>query len=174
MKFNDNFDISTLSRAELLGFLEDASLNWLAHDGLWFQAVEDRYGTETASLCNQKAIAQYSQIEAKRIMKRLGLPKDGGIPALMTALKFRMYHLINKQDFQEVSEKRCIFRMVTCRVQQARRSKGLPDYPCRSVGIEEYSNFGRSIDSRIETRCIGCPPDAHTDDYWCSWEFTLK
>ena len=153
--------------------LEDASLNWLAHDGLWFQAVEEKYGTENASLCNQKAIAQYSQIEAKRIMRRLGLPKDGGIPALMTALKFRMYHLINRQEFLEVSDNRCIFRMVTCRVQQARRAKGLPDYPCKPVGVAEYSHFGQAIDPRIKTLCIGCPPDAHNEDYWCSWEFTL-
>ena len=169
-----DMNITTLSKEEILGFLEDASLNWLAHDGLWFQSVEEKYGTESASLCNQKAIAQYSEIEAKRIMKRLKLPKDGGIPALMTALKFRMYHLINRSDFQEVTDNRCIFRMVTCRVQNARKTKGLPDYPCKPVGIQEYSHFARTIDPRIETRCIGCPPDAHSDDYWCSWEFTLK
>ena len=171
---NQDFNIKALSKEEILGFLEDASLNWLAHDGLWFQAVENRYGTENASLCNQKAIAQYSQIEAKRIMKRLNLPRDGGISALMTALKFRMYHLINRSDFQEVSENRCIFRMVTCRVQNARKAKGLPDYPCKPVGVEEYSHFARAIDPRIKTRCLGCPPDAHSDDYWCSWEFTLE
>ncbi len=165
-------DIRQLSKEEILGFLEDASLNWLAHDGLWFQAVEEKFGTESASRCNQKAIAQYSEIEAKRIMKRLNLPQNGGIPALITALRFRMYHLINKQDFIEISEKRCIFRMISCRAQDARRKKGLPSYPCKPVGIEEYSHFAQSIDSRIKTKCIGCPPDL-SNDCWCSWEFTV-
>lgn len=168
-----NADFRNLSKEELLGLLEDASLNWLAHDGLWFQAVEENFGIENASLCNQKAIAKYSQIEAKRIMKRLNLPKDGGIPILMRAMKFRMYHLINKQEFREVSEKRCVFRMVACRVQDARRRKGLPDYPCKPVGMEEYRHFAQTIDGRIKTRCLGCPPDKHTDDYWCSWEFYM-
>lgn len=168
-----NADFQNLSKEELLGLLEDASLNWLAHDGLWFQAVEENFGIENASLCNQKAIAKYSRIEAKRIMKRLQLPNDGGIPTLMKALKFRMYHLINKQEFLDVSEKKCVFRMVTCRVQDARRKKGLPDYPCKPVGMEEYSNFAKTIDNRIKTRCIGCPPDKHTEDYWCSWEFYM-
>ena len=168
-----NADFRNLSKKELLGLLEDASLNWLAYDGLWFQAVEEYFGIENASLCNQKAIAKYSRIEAKRIMKRLHLPPDGGISTLMRALKFRMYHLINKQEFLDVSEKRCVFRMVACRVQNARRKKGLPDYSCKPVGIEEYSNFAKTIDDRIKTRCIGCPLDKHTEGYWCSWEFYI-
>jgi len=166
--------IEELSHDELLGLLKDASLNWLAHDGLWFQAVEKKYGTEAASLCNQGAIAQYSEIEAKRIKKRFGMEDDGGIPVLMEALKYRMYHLINRQDFIEVSEKRCVFRMVECRVQQARKRKGLPDYPCKPVGIKEYTHFAKAIDSRIQTRCVACPPDRHDDDFWCAWEFFIE
>ena len=166
-------DIQDLSRDELLGLLEDSALNWLAHDGLWFQAVEERFGTEQAGLCNQQAIAAYSEIEAKRIMRRFGFT-DGGIRSLMQALKFRMYHLINRQEFVEVSEDRVIFRMVDCRVQQARKKKGLPDYPCKAVGIAEYTHFAKTIDPLIETRCIACPPDEHPSHFWCSWEFRMK
>ena len=164
--------IEDLGREELLGLLQDASLNWLAHDGLWFQSVEEKFGTEEASFCNQKAIASYSEIEAKRIMRRFNLT-NGGIPMLMQALKFRMYHLINQQDFIEVSENRCVFRMKECRVQQARKKKGLPNYPCKPVGIKEYSHFAKTIDPGIKTRCIACPPDYHPDEYWCAWEFYI-
>ena len=34
-----------LSKEELFGWLKDAALNWLAHDGLWFRAAEERFGT---------------------------------------------------------------------------------------------------------------------------------
>jgi hypothetical protein len=166
-------EIQDLSRDELLGLLEDASLNWLAHDGLWFQAVEERFGTGEAGLCNHQAIAAYSEIEARRIMRRFGL-KGGGIPSLMQALKFRMYHLINRQEFSEISEDRLVFRMLDCRVQEARRKKGLPDYPCKPVGINEYRHFAKAIDPRIETRCIACPPDDHSNHFWCAWEFRLS
>lgn len=166
-------EIADLDRDELIGMLEDASLNWLAHDGLWFQAVENRYGTDAGRQCSGEAIAAYSEIEAKRIMRRFGIPENGGIPALMLAMRFRMYHLINKQDFIEVTDHRCIFRMRECRVQSIRKKKGLPDYPCKSVGIEEYSHFAKAVDSRIETRCIACPPDEHPDEFWCAWEFKL-
>ncbi|MGA2404558.1 MAG: DUF6125 family protein [Syntrophobacteraceae bacterium] len=171
MDYDDNLD--SLTKGDLLGLLKDASLNWLAHDGLWFQAVEQEFGTEKASLCNQRAIAQYSEIEAKRIMRRMNIPANGGIAALMQALKFRMYHLINKQDFIEVSDNHCIFRMRECRVQIARKKKGLPDYPCKPVGTLEYTHFASAVDTRIRTRCVACPPDIHADDVWCAWEFTI-
>ena len=53
MKFKS---IDDLDRAELAGLLEDAALNWLALDGLWFQAVEKKFGTEEASICGKNAI----------------------------------------------------------------------------------------------------------------------
>ena len=52
--------------------------------------------------------------------------------------------------------------------------KNLPDYPCKSAGLVEYTYFARAIDPRIQTECIGCPPDAHPDDWYCAWRFSLK
>ena len=61
-----------------------------------------------------------------------------------------------------------------CRVQDARKRKGLDDFPCREVGIEEYSRFASTIDPRVRTRCIHCPPGEHPEDSWCAWEFYLE
>ncbi|MGD8555326.1 MAG: DUF6125 family protein, partial [Anaerolineales bacterium] len=55
----------------------------------------------------------------------------------------------------------------------ARHRKGLPDFPCKQVGLVEYAGFASTIDPRIQTRCIACPPDPHPDSFWCAWEFTL-
>jgi hypothetical protein len=64
--------------------------------------------------------------------------------------------------------------MRDCRVQAARKRRGLPDFPCKPVGLIEYSGFARTIDPRISTRCLACPPDPHPPDIWCAWEFTLE
>jgi hypothetical protein len=64
--------------------------------------------------------------------------------------------------------------MHDCRVQSARQRKGLPDFPCKPVGLVEYATFAETIDPRIETRCLTCPPDAHPADHHCGWEFRLK
>jgi hypothetical protein len=166
-------NIKSLTADELRDWLRDAALNWLAHDGLWFRAAEEAYGQEAAITLDKKAWESFTVIEAKRIMKRLGLEPGGGIPALVRALAFRLYAHINAQEVSEASDRRCIFRMKNCRVQEARKRQGLADFPCREVGLVEYSGFARTVDPRIETRCIYCPPDPHPTDSWCAWEFSL-
>ncbi|OPX18508.1 hypothetical protein BXT86_00845 [candidate division WOR-3 bacterium 4484_100] len=174
MSLSPIIEPSEMESEELYSLLVDAAKNWLAHDGLWFQAVEKRFGIESAIELDREAWKEFTQIEARRIMKRLGMKPGGGIPALAQALKFRLYAYINQQEITEVSEDRCVFRMLSCRVQEARKRKGLPDFPCKSVGIVEYTYFARVIDPRIETRPIFCPPDPHPPDCFCAWEFILK
>jgi len=167
-------EVKDLSKEELFELLTDASKNWLAHDGLWFRAVERKYDIEAAMELDRKAWEKFTVIEAKRIMKRFQIEPGGGIPALVQALKFRLYAYINVQEVLEVSDTRCVFRMNRCRVQEARKRQGLPDFPCKSVGIVEYSGFAKTIDPRIKTTCQICPPDPHPPDVWCSWEFKLE
>lgn len=166
--------LHAMSKEELIAIIVDDAKNWLAHDGLWFQAVEKAHGMEAAIAADRDAWRYFTVIEAKRIMERLGLKPGGGIPALVEALNHRFYAKLNLQECVEVTPTRAVFRMVDCRVQSARKRKGLADFPCKTVGIVEYSEFARAIDPRIATKCITCPPDDHPDDCWCAWEFTLE
>ena len=162
-----------LSKEELINIIIDDAKNWLAHDGLWFQAIERRYGMDVAVDADIEAWRYFTAIEAKRIMNRLDMQPGGGIPALIECLKHRFYARLNLQDCIEQTENRVVFRMLDCRVQSARKRKGLPDHPCKSVGIVEYGEFAKAVDPRIETCCIACPPDPHPEEFWCAWEFTL-
>ena len=166
--------IGDLDRQELLALARDFGVRWLAHDGLWFQAVEAERGMAEAIRHDKSAWERFTVIEARRIMRFLGLEPGGGLPALLRALNFRLYALVNEQEVVERSEKHCVFRMRDCRVQSARRRKGMDDFPCKEVGIEEYGRFAATIDPRITTRCLYCPPDEHPEDAWCAWEFTLE
>jgi len=165
--------LRALPKEELIRIIVDDAKNWLAHDGLWFQAVEKADGLEKAISADTEAWEKFTVIEAKRIMARLGLAPGGGLKALEECLKHRLYARLNSQKFELLNEKRAVFRMLDCRVQSARKKKGLPDFPCKSVGLVEYAGFARTVDPRIETRCIACPPDKHPAEYWCGWEFTL-
>lgn len=170
---NNRDALRQLSKDQLIDLLEDAAKNWLAHDGLWFLAAEEKFDMETAIALDKRAWEQFTVIEAKRMMRRLNIEPGGGLPALKKALQFRLYAHINVQEIVDVDEHTFIFRMNRCRVQTARQRKGLPDFPCKPVGLVEYANFAATIDPRIRTRCIACPPDPHPDNYWCAWEFTL-
>ena len=162
------------SKEELINFLEDAAKNWLAHDGLWFLVAEDTFDMETAIELDRRAWEKFTVIEAKRIMQRLGIEPGSGLEALERALGYRLYAYLNVQECIRVNGRTLVFRMNECRVQTARKRKGLSDFPCKPVGLVEYGNFARTIDPRFRTRCIVCPPDSHPEEYWCAWEFTLE
>ncbi|MHA1234102.1 MAG: DUF6125 family protein [Promethearchaeota archaeon] len=167
-------DLEGLTKEELMDYIEDLSKNWLAIDGTWFQAVEKEFGLEKAIELDVAQWKRFTIIEAKRIMRRFNIQENGGILALVKALNYRVYANINVQETVEISENRCIFRMNDCRVQSARKRRNLPDFPCKSVGIVEYEDFAKTIDPRIKTKCICCPPDQHPDNYYCAWEFTIE
>jgi hypothetical protein len=165
--------LRSLDKEDLVRIVMDDAKSWLAHDGLWFQAVEGAHGIDAAIAADRAAWERFTVIEARRIMDRLGTKPGGGIPALLECLKHRLYARLNTQEVTEVSEMRAVFVMRDCRVQAARKRKGLPDFPCKSVGLVEYAEFARAVDPRIRTRCIACPPDDHPEDLWCAWEFTM-
>ena len=101
------------------------------------------------------------------------IPENSGLEGLKKALSFRLYSRLNLQSISEDTENSFVFKMNRCRVQFSRNRKGLPDFPCKSVGIVEYSGFAKVIDSRIKTTCIACPPDEHPQEFYCAWKFEI-
>lgn len=166
--------LADFDRETLIGMLEDFAKNWLAHDGLWFQAVERRDGLDAAIKLDEEAWEKFSEIEARRIMARHNIAAGSGLDGLKRALGFRLYALLNTQKVASVTPTSFDYFMVECRVQHARRQKQMAPFPCKSVGLIEYSVFARTIDNRIKTECICCPPDAEAGgDYWCGWRFSI-
>jgi len=161
-----------MEKEKLISLIDAMSVNWLANDGLWFQAVENSHDMYTSKRCNDTCWTRYSPVEAAMIKSFLQLPRQSGLSGLEQALSFRLYARVNEQA-SERSGDELIFRIVKCRVQEARRRKGLPDYPCKSAGVVEYQTFARMIDSRIRTDCIGCPPDEHPETWVCAWRFYI-
>jgi len=159
---------------EKLEALRDAlAVNWLATDGVWFQAVEFSKGMLDAKRINDSCWAQFSPFEARSIKKLLDLPENPGLEGLKKALGLRLYASVNVQSIVDETENSFTFRMNECRVQVARKRKGLEDYPCKSGGLIEYSSFAETIDPRIRTECLACPPDPHPEEYFCAWRFTI-
>jgi hypothetical protein len=164
----------SMDREQLLKALQMFAKNWLAHDGCWFLAAEDRDGMEAAIELDAASWKRFAAAEARRIMETFDIPAGGGLESLAKALDLRMYAMVNDQHAEWSDDgARLRFVMDTCRVQATRRRKGLPDFPCKSVGIVEFTTFAKTVDPRIRTACIECPPEASEDRY-CTWEFYLE
>lgn len=153
--------------------VEEMAKRWLAMDGLWFQAAEQKFGMDAAIELDKEAWRRFSPIEAKRIMNFLGIEPGGGLDALARCLDYRCYAYINEQEIERVDENTLVLKMIKCRVQDARHRKNMDPFPCKEVGIIEYETFAKTVDPRIESRCIACPPDEEKRDFWCGWEFKL-
>ncbi|MBN2800065.1 MAG: hypothetical protein JXX28_13050 [Deltaproteobacteria bacterium] len=164
--------IEDLPREALLELLSDFAKNWLAHDGLWFQAVERHHGLEHAMQLDAEAWARFSPIEARRIRALLQLSAAPGLEGLEEAMNFRLYARLNEQSAVRDGD-RLVFTMHRCRVQEARRRRGLPPFPCKEVGVVEYTEFAKAIDPRIQAAPLHCPPDDPVEGVACQWAFTL-
>jgi hypothetical protein len=154
--------------------LTDAAKNWFAMDGLWFQAVEKKYGMEAALELDREVWEQFAVIEAHRLKEQLALPERGGLDALEIAFNNRLASRLNKLEILRLDKETLIVVTKTCRVQAARTRKGMAEFPCLSVGMVEFPVFARTIDPRIVTTCISCPPATQPGIPYCSWKFTLE
>jgi hypothetical protein len=162
-----------LPKETLLKIIDAYAKAWQAMDGAYFLALEKRFGMDVAIEMDKEAWKIFSPIEAKRIMKEFNIQQEGGLESLEEALMYRVYARLNIQSTERVDDNTLVFKMNECRVQLARNRKGLPDFPCKQVGLIEYEEFAKTIDPRIKTRCIACPPDPHPEEYYCAWEFTM-
>jgi hypothetical protein len=165
-------ELAGMSRDELIRLLDVYAKNWLAHDGSWFLAAEERLGMDAAIELDRESWRRFTVAEARRIMEAFFIPPGGGLQALEKALKYRLYAMVNRQKATWTADGALEFQMIECRVQSTRRRKGLPDFPCKSVGIVEYTEFARTVDPRIQTECIACPPETVGNSY-CTWRFTI-
>ncbi len=171
---------ASLDTTQLEALLDTLGKVWLAMDGVWFQAVEKLDGMEGAKQVNDACWNLFAPLEALRAKAVLGLPERGGLDALEAALAHRLHSRISEVAFSREAEDgregegALILGVLKCRVQAARRRKGLEDYPCKSAGMVEYGQFARFIDPRISTVCLACPPDALPEGTFCSWRFRLE
>jgi hypothetical protein len=154
--------------------LVDAARNWLTMDGLWFLSVERAFGLEHAMELDKQVWREFSRIEAERIKRHLALPEGGGLDALEQALPARLISLVNEFVIRRPDAGTLEYFLPRCRTQDARERKGFPLFPCREIGMVEYSVFAATIDPRIRTTCIACPPDPEPRNFRCGWRFTLR
>ncbi|MGB9616146.1 MAG: DUF6125 family protein [Desulfomonilaceae bacterium] len=160
--------------AELIALIQDLAKTWVASDGTWFQAVEAHAGMAAAKEINDRCWANFAALEAMKILAFLGLPQGCGLSGLQKALEFRTYSVINAHTTEFLEDGSLLLTFQECRVQDSRRRKKMQDYPCKSAGMIEYSNFAAFIDNRIATQCVYCPPDPLGPDQYCSWRFTMS
>ena len=163
--------LASKDKEELIDLLFYHLRNYWAVDGLYFIGIEERFGTEAATEIDAWVWEVMGRIEAKKLKALLGI-EGNDIPAVFRALKHSGWSLdLEFKEYEEGGRDRAIIRNRKCRVQNTRLGKGLGEFPCKKVRWGFLKSFAKEFDPDIEVKCNVCPPDEHSQDLWCEWEF---
>jgi hypothetical protein len=60
---------------------------WMSHDARWFMAVAQAHGMEAANRINQAAVHETAKVEAHRLARAFGLPKEMTLADVLLAVE---------------------------------------------------------------------------------------
>jgi len=147
--------------------------NLWAVDGLYFLGIEDEYGTQKAAEIDENVWEVMGKIEARKLKTFLG-STGTDIASMMAALRLTSWALDLEDKEIIIKKNRAVIRNTKCRVQNTRLEKGLPEFGCKPVRLGFLKAFAAEFNKNISVTCNVCPPDPHTKNLWCEWEFRLE
>jgi Family of unknown function (DUF6125) len=142
-------------------------------DGLYFLGIEKRFGTEAATEIDAGVWDAMAGIEAKALQKMFGIGEKPDIATIISLLGKSSWAMDQPFKTVEIGSKKAILRIDRCRTQETRVSKGLEEFPCKKVRFAYLRNFAKALNPDAKVECLVCPPDKHSKDSWCTWEFTV-
>jgi hypothetical protein len=154
-------------------FKEVCSRNLYTIDGLWFLAVEEKYGFEVAFEMNQVVWGRASSIIGKRLLKNLDLEDKPPLQALLELIFADPIMYAHRPEVVTLTDTEAVFRCIECPVQVARIRDGKGVYDGKPGCSVLFETFAGIINPRIEVTCIACAPNPDNPEYWCEWEFKL-
>ncbi|MFC2018887.1 DUF6125 family protein [Chloroflexota bacterium] len=142
-------------------------------DGLWFLALEEKYGLDTAVELDVAVWRRFSLIHARRALKTLAIKEDSPVKTFIRLLEEDPVLTIFKTEIVELSDKKAVFRYTECPPQRARIRDSRGEYPCKAVGLTLFSSYAEVIDPGLKLSCLFCPPDTHPQETWCKWQIEI-
>ena len=160
-------------KEQLLDYLFLQIRNLWRVDGLYFLGIEKRFGTVAAAEIDAGVWEIMAQIEAKILQKMFKVGENSNIPTIIELLQKSSWALDQPFKTVSVNAKQATLRIVKCRTQDTRLSKGLGEFPCKPVRFGYLKKFAKTLNPKVKVECIVCPPDTHPEDSWCKWKFTV-
>ena len=166
----DRKELIKMSKDELVDLLfTQMRILWTV-DGLYYLGIEEMSGTDAATKIDARTWSVLGKIECRKLREMTGLTGDD-MDTFLRLLKLTSWAL-DLEDKEFVQNGNVLVMMNTrCRVQNARLSKGLVEFGCKSVRSGYLEEFTKEFSPRFKITCKTCPPDKHPADLWCEWEF---
>ncbi len=167
-------ELAELPKEQLVALVELLIDNYYSLDGLWFQSVEQQFGTDKAIEMDEAVWNVLGKIEGRRLKKAFGLT-GSGMPAILEALRLNpTLTAFGPSEIEQLSDNRLTYSVLECIPQKARLQKGQQLFRCQGVQQGFLSNFARQFEPGVEVSCMLCPPDKFHENRWCQWMFEVK
>ena len=163
-------DYSQISREKLA---EVFARSIFTIDGLWFLAVEGKYGLEAAMELDEEVWRKCGSIFPGRTIKNFAIKDDSPLQILIKALQLDPFAPIFTPEVTLLTDNKAVFHYANCPGQEARVRGGMGEFPCKPVGTAYFKAYAEAIDPRIKVTCLTCPPAAHPPQFWCEWQFEI-
>ena len=165
--------IEAIPKEKLADFIFMHLRNMWAVDGLYYLFIEEEFGTEAATEIDRKIWKIMGKIEARKLKKFFQI-SGNDINSMIKVLRFSGWTLDLEDKEIEFKKEKTILRNIKCRVQNTRIEKGLTEFGCKPVRLGFLKSFVKEFNPNIEVKCNVCPPDKHSNELWCEWEFSLR
>jgi hypothetical protein len=158
---------------KLLDYLFLQIRNLWRVDGLYFLGIEKKFGTEAATKIDARVWEAMASIEAKSLQRMFQAGENPDLSVIIELLRKSSWALDQPFKTIETGARHTVLGVDRCRTQEARLGKELAEFPCKRVRFSYLKNFVKTLNPKIEVKCLVCPPDKHPKDSWCKWEFKL-
>ena len=158
------FDFSHIPADTLI---ETCSRSFHTVDGLWFLAVEAKYGFDTAHEMNSEVWRTCSLIHARRVLRNFNIKEDTPLKTLIKLINVDPLLFIHRPEVVTLTNTKAVVRCLECPTQIARIRDGKGVYPGEKGCTIFYEAYAGLIDPRIEVTCVSCAPNPDSPDYWC-------
>ena len=144
---------------------------WTLH-GNYIMNLEKRYGEGVAMEFEDLAFGRAAEVQVYRLKEFFGLGDD--MSALMKIFDFSEFCSNIEYEFLEVTNNRLIWRVTKCPMQLTRLEAGLPEIACKLSAMPINERIAKTVNPKMKSTCITCPPDPHPPDRWCEFEFKIQ
>ena len=119
-------DLSSISQEQLLTL---CSRGMYAMDGLWFTAVEQKYGFEAALELDLEVWDRLCRIQAGRTRKTFGIDHKNPLETLLNLIEVEPLFTVFKPQIVAFNGSKIVFRFTKCPPQKARMRDGKTALP---------------------------------------------